>query len=108
LTDNISKNDLWYYVNNKLKHSIHSKHVLAVLNILFDEMLSDLQQGKTVNVINLGALSLPITKPRKHYHIHLRKVVQSTGHRIIKFLLAPTIRKKIIQFLDIDRTFRHD
>lgn len=102
---NISKRDLWCHVNRKLRHSIHRHHVFAIISLLFEEMIIDLQQGKTIKITNLGQISLDTTRPRKYYHIHLRQVMWSKGNRLIKFLLAPPIRKKLVQFLDIDKTF---
>lgn len=104
----VSKRDLWRYVNHKIKHLIHHYHVFAVITILFEEMLRDLKQGKSIRVVNLGTISLKPTKPRWYHNVYLRKMVLSPGNRVLRFVLAPTIHKKLVEFLDLDKTLKDD
>jgi nucleoid DNA-binding protein len=105
LTTNISKKNLWRYVNRKIKRAIHHYHVFSVITILFEEMLIDLKNEKDIKVLNFGTLSLQKTKPRKYFDVRFQRVMQSEGHRILRFILAPVISKKLKKLLDIDKTF---
>lgn len=104
----VSKRDLWRFVNNKIKHLIHHYHVFAVITILFEEMIKDLKQGKSIRVVNLGTISLFTTKSRWHHHVNLRRMVLSPGHRVLRFVLTPTIHKKLVEFLDLDKTLKDE
>jgi len=104
----VSKRDLWRYVNRKIKRIIHYYHVFAIITILFEEMIKDLKQGKVIKVSNLGTITLQPTKPRWYHNVKLRQMVLSPGYRVMRFVLAPTIHKKLIEFLDLDRTLKGD
>lgn len=95
-----SKRMLWRYVNIKINRIIHHYHVFSVITILFEEMLSELKQGKEIKIFNFGTLKLKDTKPRKYHDVRLHQVMLSTGHRILKFTLASPIRKRLCFYLD--------
>lgn len=105
---NVSKRNLWHYVNLKIKRTIHRFHVFAVISILFEEMLKDLRQGKSIKIINLGAITLQPTKPRWYHHVRFRRMVLSPEHRILRFVLTKKLHKKLVKFLDLDRTFPNE
>jgi nucleoid DNA-binding protein len=96
----INKRSLWRYVNIKINRIIHHYHVFSIITILFDEMLKDLVSGKNIRIFNFGLLQLKDTKPRKYHDVRFNKVLLSEGHRILKFTLAPPIRKKLCVNLD--------
>ena len=100
----ISKRDLWRYANGKIRRLIHSAHVFSVITILFEEMLKDLKDGKKIRVFNFGTLSLNSTKPRRYFDVRHQQVMQSKGHRILRFILAPTLSKKLRKHLDLDKS----
>lgn len=104
----VSKRHLWRFVNRKIKRLIHHYHVSAVITILFEEMVKDLKQGKAIRVANLGTITLKPTKPRWYHNVRLRKMVLSPGYRVMRFVLAPTIHKKLIEFLDLDKTLKDE
>lgn len=106
LPTSINRRILWQYVNKKINRLIHHYHVLSVIEILFDEIMKDLKQGKSVKVFNFGTLSLKKTKPRKYYNVVHKQVMESKGYKILKFILAPKFRKKLCQHLDIDKTLK--
>lgn len=107
-SDNVTKRGLWRYVNRKINRLIHHAHVLSVITILFEEMILDLKSGKEINIHNFGKLSLQETKPRYYHDVRYNQVMQSESHRILRFKLAPPIRKKLRALLDIDKTFKDD
>lgn len=102
----INKRILWRYVNQKINRMIHHYHVFSVITILFDEILKDLKLGKKINVFNFGTLELKNMKPRKYHDVRFQKVLLSEGHKILRFSLAPQIRKKICEHLDLDKTLK--
>ena len=102
----ISKRDLWHYVNRKIKRLIHHYHVFSVISILFDEMTKDLKSGKEIKIVNFGVLMLKDTPPRKYHDVRFRRVMESTGHRVMRLFLAKIIRKKLCEALDLDKKIK--
>jgi nucleoid DNA-binding protein len=105
--DNISKRDFWNFVNSKSKN-IHYYHIGSVINILFEEIAQDLKDGKVVKIYNFGEISLQETKPKKYFDVRYQKVMLSGGAKILKFAVAPLLRKKLCSALDLDKTFKDD
>lgn len=99
----ISKRDLWHYVNRKIKRLIHHYHVFSVISILFDEMIKDLKNGKEIKIANLGTIVLKDTPPRKYHDVRFHRIMESPGHRVMRLFLAKTIRKKLVESLDLDK-----
>lgn len=99
----VSKRDLWHYVNRKIKRLIHHYHVFSVISILFDEMIKDLKSGKEIKIANLGVLVLKDTPPRKYHDVRFHRVMESPGHRVMRLFLSKTIRKKLVEALDLDK-----
>ena len=83
---------------------LHRYHVFAVISILFEEMVRDLMNGKSIKIANLGVISLQTTKPRYFYHAKLRRVALSSGRKLMKFVLSKKLHNKLINFLDLDKT----
>ena len=104
----ISKRDLWYYVNRKIKRLIHHYHVFSVISILFEEMVKDLKAGKEIKIVNLGTLILKDTPPRKYHDVRFRRMMESPGHRVMRLFLAKPIRKKLCESLDLDKKAKGD
>lgn len=104
----VSKRVLWHYINRKLKHLIHHYHVFSIITILFDEMLKDLIQGKSIKIYNFGTLSLKQMKPRNYFDVRFQRLMQSKGHKILRFKVAPAFRKNLVDHLDLDKTFKDD
>ena len=99
-TISISKRKLWQYVNKKINRFTHHYHVLSIITILFEEMLVDLKRGKEIRIHNFGTLELKQLKPRNHFDVIKQKVVLAEPHKIIRFTLAPLIKKKLVAHLD--------
>jgi nucleoid DNA-binding protein len=105
----IKKKDLWHYVNRKINRMVHRHHVYAVIVILFEEMLKDLKEGKSIKIANFGTVALKTTKPRWYHHIKLRKVMMSeVPRRVMQFRLATKIHKKLVELFDLDRFVNHE
>lgn len=104
----INKRKLWQYVNLKINRMVHHYHVLSVVSILFDEMVKDLRQGKEIKIGNFGTFIMKSLRPRKYFNVREQRVMLSEGHRIIRFILAPRLRKKLVSRLDLDKTLKDD
>jgi nucleoid DNA-binding protein len=102
----ITKRKLWRYVNKKIKRSIHHYHVFSIISILFDELLKDLIDGKSIKITNFGTLTLKNLPPRHYHDVNERKLKKAVPHRILRFILAPKLRDEICKYLDVDLTFK--
>lgn len=108
MLDNISKRDLWHYVNRKVKRLIHHYHIFSIISILFDEVAKDLRDGKEIKITNLGTLVLKTMPPRKYHDVRFHKVMESPGHRVLRLFLARPLRKKLCDSLDLDSKLGND
>lgn len=104
----VDKRKLWQYVNLKINRMVHHYHVLSVVAILFDEMIKDLRQGKTIKIFNFGSFIMKTMKPRRYFDVRYQKVMLSPGHRILRFTLTKPLRKKLVSHLDLDKTLKDD
>jgi nucleoid DNA-binding protein len=102
----VDKRTLWQIVNRKFKGIIHHYHVLAVITILFEEMIKDLRQNKPIEIFNFGTLSLKQMKSRRYHDVRLRRMMHAKGQRVLRFSLSSKIRKKLCDNLDIDKTLK--
>ena len=105
---NISKRDLWRYVNKKINRSIHYYHVFSIISILFEEMVNELIKNKEIKIFNFGTFTLKKTNPKKYYDVRYQKVMQAPSYQLLKFNISKKIRNKICNNLDIARTFGDD
>jgi nucleoid DNA-binding protein len=71
-------------------------------------MLKDLKMGKQVKISNFGFLVLKQMKPRRYHNVKYQRVMMSEGHKILRFILAAPIRKKLVEHLDLDKTLKGD
>lgn len=97
----INKRILWKYVNLKIHRSIHYYHVFSIITILFDELLEDLKSGQEIKIFNFGSLQLKNTNPRRYHDVRFKKILLSKPHRILRFILAPVVRKKMCKHIDL-------
>lgn len=104
----IGKKVLFSYVNNKINHLVKYYHVYGVISILFEEMIKDLVDGKEIKIYNFGTIYLRQNKSRKYFDVRFQKIMQSRENKILKFKLSPTLRKKLCNEIDVDRTFKDD
>lgn len=99
----VSKRDFQSYVHHKIKKVISKYHILSVINILFDEMTKDLLAGKHIKIANFGTLMLKKMPPRHYYDVRFQRIMTSTGYHIMRFFMAEPIRKKLCQYVDLDK-----
>lgn len=96
----ISKRDLWRYVNIKIDRCVNHYSVFGVINILFDEILKDLQEGKSVEIHNFGVLQTKKMNPRLYHDYQEQTKKMSVSNRMLKFTLSPTLKKILYQYID--------
>lgn len=102
----VSKVRLQKYVHSKLNRIFHSFQILNVITILFEEMLQDLQNGKEIEIHNLGIIRIQKTKPRLHCNIAKEnKQILSKGSKKLTFQMPYRIKKRLRGMLDLDKTY---
>lgn len=104
----ISRRPFWRFINKKFNGMVHNYHVLSVISILFDEITQDLKDGKRIKINNLGTLFIFKTMPKKYHSVVHRKIMMSAEGKILKFEISKELKKKLIEFLDLDKTFGDD
>lgn len=104
----IDRKKFWHYVNVKLKRLINFSHVFSIIIILFEEMIKDLVAGKELKIFNFGKLVLKKQNSKKYFDVRYQKVMECKGNKILKFNLAPKLKKKLYKNIDIDKTFIKD
>jgi nucleoid DNA-binding protein len=100
--NSIDKKKLWLYVNKKINRIIHHYHVIAVISILFEEMIKDLKDGKKIKIANFGTFELKNMPARKYHDLWKKKTMLGKPTRLIKFTLFKKIIKKIREHIDIE------
>jgi nucleoid DNA-binding protein len=108
IPDSINRRVFWRYINKKINRFVHHYHVASIIDILFEEIVKDLKSGKPIKIFNFGILELKNTKPRLYHDVVRKEMVLSKGYRILRFKLTPPLRKKLCEYLDIDKTLRND
>jgi nucleoid DNA-binding protein len=92
-------------INKKVAKKINALHIKAVLNILIEEMIKDLAEGKMIDIYNFGKITLKKWGPKKHHNFILKKIMISPGHKVLTFKMPWRIKKIIRKFFDLDKTF---
>lgn len=103
MSQSVSKRYLWRHVNIKIKRTIHHYHVFAVISLLFEEIIKDLQAGKAIKIVNFGSLVLKQMPPRRYFNVNTQTMAESPGNKIMRFFLTKKLRKKLCDCLDLDK-----
>jgi nucleoid DNA-binding protein len=108
---NIDKLQFCNIIYNRIKQStlidkkIDKNHIVSIVSILFEEMLLDLSSGKKFNIGNFGKFFIKKMKPRKFFNVTQMKVTESVGNKILKFKFSQQNRRKILDSIDVEKTF---
>lgn len=105
MNQEISKKIFWRYVNKKINRSIHHYHVFSVISILFEELINDLINDKEIKIFNFVKLKLSRPRAKRYFNVVSRCMQESSGNRLLKFSLSPKLKKRLVQSLDVDKTF---
>lgn len=102
MSQEITKRMFWRHVNIKINRAIHHYHVFAIISILLEEMINELVSGKEINIFNFGSLVLKDTTPRRYHNLVHRKIMYSSGKKILKFSISKNFRQKLVNYLEVD------
>lgn len=102
-TEGITRVGLAKFVKKRIKSNIKYNHVLAVVNILFDEIAKDFSENKQLKIFNFGKIFPAKSHDRYFIHIVNKTRTFAEGKRSLKFILIPRVKKKILKFLDVDK-----
>lgn len=101
----INKRKLTFLIAKKLEHQIHHIHIANILSLFIDEFIIELQKKQKIDIPNFCSFRLEKTKPRKFHNIQKRRMSISTGKPLLKIKLSRSLRNKIVQNLDLIKTF---
>jgi len=101
----LNKRKLTFLVTKRLKHNIHHIHIANVISIFVDEFLLNLQQKENINIPNFCHFKLEMSKPRKFHNLQKQRFAISEGKILLKIKLSKSLRNKIIQNMDLIKTF---
>src|ERR1700677_260949 len=105
---NIDKITFARYVSEKVNragYSVSQLHVRSVINVLFEEIVKDLEQGTILSITNFGELLLKQLPGQHHRHLKNDDYVFSPGHKSLRFYLVRKLRKFLLSNLDLDKSF---
>lgn len=101
----INKVKLGRLIGKKLDHNIHKQNIMDVISLFVDEFAKELEIKKRINIPNFCVFLLEKNKPRKYHDIQKRQILMSDGKPMVKIKLSQAFRDRIIQELDIFKTF---
>jgi len=87
-------------VHDKLQGRVSHRHIFDITSLLFDEILSDLQSGKPIEIIGLGTIALKERAPKPFWDVNFQEMRMSKGTRTLTFSMDPDLRAKIAGALD--------
>ncbi len=101
----LNKRNLSFLVAKKLNHTIHHIHIANVISMFIDEFMIELQQKEQINISNFCSFKLEKSKPRKFHNVRKRRFAVSSGTSLLKIKLSRSLRNRIIQNMDLIKTF---
>ena len=101
----LNKKILSSLVAKKINYTIHYTHITNVISMFIDEFMMHLQQKEQINISNFCSFKLEKSKPRKFHNVRKRRFAVSAGTVLIKIKLSRALRNKIIQNMDLIKTF---
>jgi nucleoid DNA-binding protein len=101
----LNKRKLSFIIAKKLNHTIHHIHIANIISLFVDEFMNQLEQKEKINVPNFCTFKLETNKPRRFYNIKKRRFAVSTGTLRMKVKLSRSLRNRIIQNMDLMKTF---
>lgn len=105
-TKSIDRRFLWQYVCKKLGYSIHSNHVMSVINILLDEFLDHIFKVKIIKIGNFAKFTFQKLKDRTHINFYTGEKETSQGKYNLRVYLNKKISKFMIDQIDKEKTFK--
>lgn len=108
---NIDKPKLCLIVAQKLKdkgYNIKHIHILSVIDIIFEELVKNLFIGKEFIIKNFGRFLIKKMPSRSYFNFQTGKVEKSIGNKLLRFKLDKKIRFKLLNYLNVEKTFNKE
>lgn len=99
----IDKRDFASKLSKKIKRSVGMVHINSIINLLCEDLLKELEDGKEFEVQNLGTFEM-VKKPKKYFDVLEQEIKESKGNKRIKFKLSRKLKKKIAKHIDLEKT----
>lgn len=102
---NISRNEFIDYVIERLGGSIDTTHARSAISLFIDDLLTFLEEGNVLQVINLGKITLKQFPARKHHDLQTDQFNIAPGNKWIHFKISHALRKVLSNHLDVEKTY---
>src|SRR5208337_4795382 len=106
INTNTHKYQLCAAISQKLEHKIDERHIMNIIAILLEEIMKDILKKGKFFIGNFGRFILERMSPRKYFNFQTGRVEQSVGNNILRFKLTKKLKRKILDNIDIARTFK--
>lgn len=93
------------YVYRRMGRKIQQLDVVAVIEILFEEIIEDLIKGISFNFGNYGKLSVKKMPNKRHFNKFTKQFQISEGKKHMRFYLNKKFVKFFNSFLDLEKMF---
>jgi nucleoid DNA-binding protein len=96
------------YVSLRIKEvceKSHRAHILGILNILFEEMVKDLESGNEIKILNFCTVKHITSKKKRYLNLFSKQVEESSGlsrRTIIK--IPRKLKLLIVKHLDAEKS----
>ncbi len=101
----VSKQALFRLVHQKVKQLLTRNHVLTICEILFEEILKDINNDKTVMIYNFGKFYMEKKNIREFYSYKYKDWCKTREYNYTRFTLTRHWKSPVIQSIDYERTF---
>src|SRR5579885_1648234 len=108
---NIKKRVFANIVSHKLKekgYNIEFNHIIGIINILFEEMIKKLFKNNKFVIGGFGKFIFKKMPSRDYFNFQTNKVEKSVGNKLLRFKLEDNLRFKLINNLNIEKTFNEE
>lgn len=101
----VNKYELTKRVGRRLNYQFSKLHLRNVVALFLDEFVQELKIKKVIYIPNFCFFSIKKSEPRLFHNIQTHKVMKSKGKQLLKIRLASSLRRLVINKIDIVKTF---
>lgn len=101
----ITKRDMIDLIHKKLALKFSKSHIGNVVSFFIDQFMIELQEKRIINMANFCSFRIERTKPRKYHDYIKNRFSISKGRPQLKIKISYSLSKKIINHIDIVKTF---
>lgn len=105
LTGSVDKKKLVRFVKEKTQN-IERKHVVSVINILFDYALDQLFKEKEISITNFINIILKKNKSHRARNYYTGEIILTKPYNKIYYSLNKKFTKKVMKHADTEAYFR--